>query len=158
MPIEHHGELTVAERVGEVVRANLHEEAVHERHRPREERRRVPAAVLAQRVEEGEHPAEHRERCASADAGDPEQLPERVALRFGGETVELVRVLAHDEMGEERHFRAGRGQNESGGALASGPSVGLSTAALRAEASTDRHEPVADYSPGATSRAARPRE
>src|SRR5689334_6424221 len=49
------------------------------------------------------HAGEHRERGARADTGDADELAEGTALFAGGEAVEVVRVLAHDEMREEAH-------------------------------------------------------
>ena len=74
---------------------------------------RQPAGVLHRhRLRElGDRQArEHRERGARADAGDLQQLPERAPLVVGAEAEEQVRVLAHDEVREQRHALAGRRQ------------------------------------------------
>ena len=49
---------------------------------------------------------EHRQRSPGADAADLDELPERAPLGFGAETEEQVRVLAHNEMGEQRNALA----------------------------------------------------
>ena len=66
--------------------------------------------ATASRRSATDSPESTDERGARADAGDLQQLAERVALGLGREAVELVRVLAHDEMGVERDLGAGRGQ------------------------------------------------
>src|SRR2546430_1597139 len=58
----------------------------------------------------GAQARKHRERDARPDAADFQQLPEGAALRLGAEAVEQMRILAHDEVGEQGDALAGCGQ------------------------------------------------
>src|SRR4051812_15595293 len=53
------------------------------------------------------HAGEYRKRSARADTRNFEQLSEQRALAFGRETVELMSVLPHDQMREQRDVSAG---------------------------------------------------
>src|SRR5574341_99743 len=74
---------------------------------------RQPAAVLGTdglaQVRDGE-PGQDGERCARPDSGYAQELAERPPFGLGGEAEQLVRILAHDQVGVERDFGAGRGQ------------------------------------------------
>ena len=59
-------------------------------------------------------PGQDRQRGARADAGDAHQLAEGRALGLGGEAVQQLRVLAHDEMRQQRQRLADRGQAVEG--------------------------------------------
>src|SRR5690606_3695499 len=48
------------------------------------------------------HAGEHTERRARADAADLQEAAEELALGLGDEAVQHVRVLAHEQMGDQR--------------------------------------------------------
>src|SRR5574337_983440 len=68
--------------------------------------------LLCDRLRQFGHrqPGEDGERGARPDAGDPDQLAKRRALVVGREAEQLLRVLAHDEVGQQRDLRAQRRQ------------------------------------------------
>src|SRR5437899_4921047 len=55
-------------------------------------------------------PGQHGERGPRADAVDFDELAKRTALVLAAEAIEQMRILAHDEMREQRDALAGRGQ------------------------------------------------
>ena len=70
---------------------------------------RQPARLLlGDRLRELAHreSRQHRERDLRADAVHLEKLAERAALTLGAEAEQQMRVLAHDEMREQRHALA----------------------------------------------------
>ncbi|MNV79827.1 hypothetical protein D3C71_1733960 [compost metagenome] len=54
--------------------------------------------------------ADDGQRRARAHAGDLDQLAEGFTLAGGAKPVQQLRILAHDEMREQGHLRAGHGQ------------------------------------------------
>ncbi len=56
------------------------------------------------------HARQNGQRRARPHTGDLDQLPKRLPLRSGGKTIQNLRVLAHHEVRQQRHFFAAGGQ------------------------------------------------